>query len=222
LVALELSQLVVLLHEVCTKKTCPQMKASDEWIFLCAAHRLPMECCAIDYITHTLEGTTAVLNSNRWFPARGVAPPPEARKVFQSIARRLHRIFAHVFYHHRSVFQEFEVNSHLCERFLHLVAQYDWIKENLLIIPREFFTRQGSEAEGQHMVDGLEGDLQPQSGKAVSAMMFPSHNEHASPELTLDDGDIILHPRRLFDDGGDDGNGGNGGNVVAHNTPDGS
>ena len=46
-VALELSGLVVLLLDVCTKEKCPQMKASDEWVFLCAAHRLPQEVCSI-------------------------------------------------------------------------------------------------------------------------------------------------------------------------------
>eukprot|EP00959_Pyramimonas_sp_CCMP1952_P324809 6798745-Pyramimonas_sp.AAC.2 len=42
-VALELSGLLVLLLDVCTKEKCPAMKASDEWVFLCAAHRLPQE-----------------------------------------------------------------------------------------------------------------------------------------------------------------------------------
>lgn len=30
------------------------------------------ECCAIDYITHTLDGATALLNSSRYFPSRSV------------------------------------------------------------------------------------------------------------------------------------------------------
>lgn len=127
-VAMELSQLVILLHEVCTKELCPQMKATDEWVFLCAAHRVPSECCAIDYITHTLEGTTAVLNSSRWFPRRGVDPAEDATKVFHSIARRMHRIFAHVYYHHLDIFQQFEMERHLCKRFQFLVAEYGWIK----------------------------------------------------------------------------------------------
>lgn len=38
------------------------MKATDEWLYLCAAHKAPKECCAIDYIIHTLDGTAALLN----------------------------------------------------------------------------------------------------------------------------------------------------------------
>jgi hypothetical protein len=41
---MELSRdLMVRLIEECTINTCPQMKASDDWVFLCAAHRLPKE-----------------------------------------------------------------------------------------------------------------------------------------------------------------------------------
>ena len=52
-----------------------------------------------------------MLSSQRWFPDRGCSPPPESHKVFQGIARRLHRIFAHVFHQHPKVFQEMEVRS---------------------------------------------------------------------------------------------------------------
>jgi hypothetical protein len=46
-VTMELSRdLMVLLIEECTINTCPQMKASDDWVFLCAAHRLPIEVSA--------------------------------------------------------------------------------------------------------------------------------------------------------------------------------
>ncbi len=32
----ELTALAVTLNEHCTKETCPQMKATDEWMYLCA------------------------------------------------------------------------------------------------------------------------------------------------------------------------------------------
>ena len=81
--SIELSDLAVCLKDVCTADTCPQMKATDEWMYLCAAHKHPQECCAIDYIAHTLDGTVALLNSHKWFPRRGKAVPDSSMKYFQ-------------------------------------------------------------------------------------------------------------------------------------------
>jgi len=135
-VVLELSELLVLLAPECTAENCGQMKATVEWVFLCAAHRVPRECCAIDYIIHNVEATTAVLNSRRWFPSRG-SVPETAEKMFQSIARRLYRIFAHVYFHHRPIFDRFEASTHLYERFIYLVHDHNWIPEKLCIIPSD-------------------------------------------------------------------------------------
>ncbi|RKO83462.1 Mob1/phocein [Blyttiomyces helicus] len=106
-VCLELNNLVVLLEPECTATSCPEMKA-DEWLYLCAAHTTPQSCSAIDYIVHTLDNATAVLNSNKYFPTRVSIQEPSL-KHFQNVARRLYRIFAHAWYHHREIFQEFEV-----------------------------------------------------------------------------------------------------------------
>lgn len=46
------------------------MTATDQWIFLCAAHKQPRECSAIDYTRHTLDGAACLLNSNKYFPSR--------------------------------------------------------------------------------------------------------------------------------------------------------
>uniref|UniRef100_A0A7S0RCT4 Mob1/phocein n=1 Tax=Pyramimonas obovata TaxID=1411642 RepID=A0A7S0RCT4_9CHLO len=184
-VALELSGLVVLLLDVCTKEKCPQMKASDEWVFLCAAHRLPQECCAIDYIAHTLEGTTAVLNSNRWLPARGTPPPPESEKVFKSIARRLHRIFAHVFFHHMHIFQLFEDQHHLCQRFLHLIKRYHWIKPHQLIIPSNFFAMRAAPGAGYYHAGEEAGDSM--MGARFVAFDPDKPREDEDEELDLDE-----------------------------------
>ena len=65
---------VTALQEACSRETCPEMKAG-EWLYLCAAHAssAETECCAIDYIVHTLDGASALLNQSRYFPSRSVA-----------------------------------------------------------------------------------------------------------------------------------------------------
>ena len=67
---MELNGLAVILQDECHPKTCYQMAATEQWIFLCAAHKQPQECPAIDYIRHTLEGASTLLNSNKYFPSR--------------------------------------------------------------------------------------------------------------------------------------------------------
>lgn len=67
---MELNGLAVRLQEECHPETCNQMTATEQWIFLCAAHKTPKECPAIDYTRHTLDGAACLLNSNKYFPSR--------------------------------------------------------------------------------------------------------------------------------------------------------
>ncbi|KAK9900460.1 Mob1/phocein [Cystobasidium minutum MCA 4210] len=145
--AIDLSQpFVVTLQEHCTRETCPEMKAG-EWLYLCAAHATAneTECCAIDYITHTLDGATALLNSSRYFPSR-INIPPTSLKHFTSIARRLYRIFAHAWYHHRELFDLCESSTSLYERFLALSIEYDLVPRELLTIPSQHEQSQSADS----------------------------------------------------------------------------
>ncbi|CAO3696272.1 hypothetical protein G6F70_003616 [Rhizopus microsporus] len=132
-VCLELSLLVVALESECTKQVCPEMKA-DGWMYLCAAHPSTQSCPAIDYIVHTLDGATILLNNNKYFPSRISIPEPSL-KHFQSVARRLYRIFAHAYFHHREVYEYFENDTYLYARFLLLSRTYGLIPSNLINIP---------------------------------------------------------------------------------------
>jgi Mob1/phocein family len=67
---MELNGLAVRLQKHCFPASCNQMTATDQWIFLCAAHKTPKECPAIDYTRHTLDGAACLLNSNKYFPSR--------------------------------------------------------------------------------------------------------------------------------------------------------
>lgn len=69
---MELNGLAVRLQEHCFPATCTQMTATEQWIFLCAAHKTPKECPAIDYTRHTLDGAACLLNSYKYFPSRYV------------------------------------------------------------------------------------------------------------------------------------------------------
>eukprot|EP01028_Stygiella_incarcerata_P009696 TRINITY_DN4644_c0_g1_i1.p1 TRINITY_DN4644_c0_g1~~TRINITY_DN4644_c0_g1_i1.p1 ORF type:complete len:233 (+),score=36.79 TRINITY_DN4644_c0_g1_i1:69-701(+) len=130
---LELNYYVVRLNEVCTANVCPIMKATDEWHYLCAAHKEPKECCAIDYMIHTLDGAAAYLNSSKWFPSR-LNVPKGARKSFGSVTRRLYRIFAHAYFNHRAVFDALENETRLCSRFTRFAVEFNLMTKNLLVV----------------------------------------------------------------------------------------
>ncbi|EIW71292.1 hypothetical protein TREMEDRAFT_23443, partial [Tremella mesenterica DSM 1558] len=120
----------------CTKETCPEMKA-EEWLYLCAAHgdgQAAVECCAIDYILHTLDSTTAVLNSSEKFPSR-MSIPPASLSHFPSLFRRLSRIFSHAYFHHREAFSLAEGETSLYARFLLLCEKHQLVEKSLLPIP---------------------------------------------------------------------------------------
>ncbi|KAI0284660.1 Mob1/phocein [Russula aff. rugulosa BPL654] len=128
--------LITMLQQECTRATCPEMKAG-EWMYLCVAHGndgAMEQCCAIDYILHTVDSATALLNSPRAFPSRINIPTPSHRH-FGSLARRLGRIFAHAYFHHREVFEQAEAESSLYARFLALTFKFDLVPAEFLIIP---------------------------------------------------------------------------------------
>ena len=63
--------------------------------------------------------------------------PPLSHRHFGSLARRLGRIFAHAFFHHREVFEQAEAESSLYARFLALTYKYDLGPPEFLIIPTQ-------------------------------------------------------------------------------------
>lgn len=133
--------LITTLQQECTRASCPEMKAG-EWLYLCVAHGndgAMEQCCAIDYILHTLDSATALLNSPRAFPSR-LQIPQTSHRHFSSLARRLGRIFAHAYFHHREAFEQAEVESSLHARFLSLTAKFDLVPPEFLVIPSSSFS----------------------------------------------------------------------------------
>ncbi|XP_055357916.1 MOB kinase activator-like 4 [Paramacrobiotus metropolitanus] len=131
---MELNNLAVALQVECTADTCTQMTATDQWIFLCAAHKQPRECSAIDYTRHTLDGAACLLNSNKYFPSRVDIKEQSIAKL-PSTCRRVYRIFSHAYFHHRPIFDSFEEKTFLCRRFTVFVLKYGLMSPENLIVP---------------------------------------------------------------------------------------
>ena len=133
---LELNLLVVHLMPVCSKTSCPTMKA-DTCLYLCASHASPQECPAIDYMTHTLDQSTGILHNKKYFESR-INIPAVCLKHFSNIVRRLYRLFAHGYYHHREVYREFERQSYLCARFTAFARRFELMPAKFFNIPESY------------------------------------------------------------------------------------
>ncbi|RXN28950.1 MOB phocein isoform X3 [Labeo rohita] len=131
---LELNGLAVKLQNECHPDTCTQMTATEQWIFLCAAHKTPKECPAIDYTRHTLDGAACLLNSNKYFPSRVSIKESSVAKL-GSVCRRIYRIFSHAYFHHRQIFDKYENETFLCHRFTRFVMKYNLMSKDNLIVP---------------------------------------------------------------------------------------
>ena len=125
-----------LLNQLITSNecSCSRMNATDEWHFLCAAHRKPQECSALEYMKHTVDGSVLLLLSSKNFPSRENFPRDNS-KFFNSMLRRLYRIFAHLHFHHEEFFERFEQETKLCTKFTHFVQHFKLVSEETIIIP---------------------------------------------------------------------------------------
>ncbi|KAG1797707.1 Mob1/phocein [Suillus plorans] len=197
--------LITMLQQECTRITCPEMKAG-EWLYLCVAHGndgAMEQCCAIDYILHTLDSATALLNSPRAFPSR-LSIPPTSYRHFSSLARRLGRIFAHAYFHHREAFEQAEAESSLYARFLKLTSQFDLVPTEFLVIPP------GTVLSGRR---GRDEDVEPprllaaavnppreredQNAPTAEQVQPPNVREKSPPGLSSDSPRGTDSPRRL-------------------------
>ncbi|THH32584.1 hypothetical protein EUX98_g1604 [Antrodiella citrinella] len=146
--------LITSLQQECTRATCSEMKAA-EWLYLCVAHGndgAMEQCCAIDYILHTLDSATALLNSPRAFPSR-LTIPEVSRRHFPSLARRLGRIFAHAYFHHREIFEQAEAESALYARFLALTSKFGLVPSEFLVIPPRLSSMQDNDEGNERLLD---------------------------------------------------------------------
>ncbi|KAI9479980.1 hypothetical protein LPJ78_005027 [Coemansia sp. RSA 989] len=107
------------LHGECTSQTCPVMRAQETTYYCAGSHGHPRPCSAISYSVHTLDFAVCQL----------------PKRHFQSMARRLYRVFAHAYYHHREFFERQEAVGLLYSRFVRLARKYELVAESLVIIP---------------------------------------------------------------------------------------
>ncbi|KAJ2849757.1 hypothetical protein GGI22_005483 [Coemansia erecta] len=130
-ICIELGFYIAVLRKECTEERCPVMRA-NEATFYCAGHGHPRPCSAIGYSVHTIDYAVHQLGSS---PAGAADMTEMSMKHFQSMVRRLYRIFAHTYFHHRDLFEQQESATYLYSRFVRLARKYELTPESLIIIP---------------------------------------------------------------------------------------
>ncbi|PIA13248.1 Mob1/phocein [Coemansia reversa NRRL 1564] len=132
-ICVELGYYLAQLYRECTERDCPIMRANDT-TFYCAGHGNPRPCSAMGYSVHTLDYAVRLLSSGTTFPDRSLIQD-SCMKHFQSMVRRLYRIFAHTYFHHREFFERQESATYLYARFVRLARKYELAPESQIIIP---------------------------------------------------------------------------------------
>jgi hypothetical protein len=120
-----------IINEKVCRSECGEMRATEEWNFLCSAHPKPKECSAIDYMKHTVDQCAAMML---------LLHTKNAADNLPSILRRLYRILAHLYFHHEEFFTRWEEESALCSKITHfLETNSDLVPKETLIVPRSAF-----------------------------------------------------------------------------------
>ncbi|TIA89649.1 hypothetical protein E3P99_01970 [Wallemia hederae] len=113
---------MTLLQDECA---CPEMKANDA-TFVCVSHcaHRKSKCSAVDYSTHNLNSVADDLNDV------SLAGSVDTQK---SVLRRLTRIVAHVYAHHRDVFLVCEAETGVARRIAKLSKEYGILPQYIII-----------------------------------------------------------------------------------------
>ncbi|QRV99460.1 Mob1/phocein family [Ceratobasidium sp. AG-Ba] len=160
--------LITNLQLECTRDTCPEMKAG-EWLYLCVAHGNNVgghvQCCAIDYIVHTLDSATALLNSTR---------------VFRP-ASRSHPRLTVTFRHLRA-----EAESSLYARFLALSQQNSLVPPELLVIPLEGLHGNHLHEQSDPTEDDGRRSVSPQTSTDNNGGTFLADTTHERPPQSIE------------------------------------
>jgi hypothetical protein len=115
--------------------------------------------------------------------------PQTSHRHFSSLARRLGRIFAHAYFHHREVFEQAEAESSLYARFLALTSKFDLVPAEFLVIPPRIIQTDN---------DGRDINVDPPRLMAAAVLPHIPANEEATPsDSTIPPGLGTESPRKV-------------------------
>jgi hypothetical protein len=124
-----------LLVDLGKEYTCKKMTATSDWEFRCMVHppKSGLDCCAVDYFIHNLDTFQNILGNQSFYPDRsnikGKGP-----LAFPQMFKRIHRMIALIYHHHKDLFNKYEEKYSLNERFLLFCKKYNLIDKKGIYI----------------------------------------------------------------------------------------
>lgn len=114
-----------------------------------------------------------------------------------SVCRRVYRIFSHAYFHHRRIFDEFEGQRHLCNRFTQFVTKYALMSiENLLVPFDEAAAAGGSNVDSNVVAAGaVSAAAAAAAGGAAAAAATKSNAAEDAAE-------VVNNKQTITSDGG--------------------
>lgn len=106
--------------------------------------------------------------------------PQTSHRHFSSLARRLGRIFAHAYFHHREAFEQAEAESSLYARFLALTAKFELVPAEFLVIPTSAAFSHDEDSDGDH-------DRDAHLPRLMAAAVGHHPDSHPQREIDLSD-----------------------------------
>ncbi|KAF2663537.1 maintenance of ploidy protein MOB2 [Microthyrium microscopicum] len=115
--------------EFCSPKTCPEMKATNEFEYLWQDnenYKKPTKMSAPEYVEHLMGWVQSNIDNEQMFPSRiGVPFPRNFRPLILQMFKRLYRVYAHIYCHHYEIVIELNLEPHLNTCFKHYVLFVD-------------------------------------------------------------------------------------------------
>ncbi|KAH0785783.1 Mob1/phocein family protein [Histomonas meleagridis] len=101
--------------DYCTTQTCPETTAGPGFKYYWqdgVKYKKPTMLPAHEYISNVLEWIQSLLNNEKYFPSDPSIPfPQDFVSVASNMFKRLFRIYAHVYHHHRDKVVELGIES---------------------------------------------------------------------------------------------------------------
>lgn len=142
--------------EFCSPQSCPEMKATDECVFvpffLCSSpltprfeylwqdnenYKKPTKMPAPAYIEQLMAWVQSNIDNEAVLPSRiGVNFPKNFPSLMKQIFKRMYRVYAHIYCHHYPVIRELGLEPHLNTSFKQYVL---FIDEHNLASGKDFW-----------------------------------------------------------------------------------
>lgn len=119
----QISMLFATITEFCTPETCPKMTAGPGYLYLWAENgERAREVSAPVYVSLLMDWIERQIDDESVFPSMPDQPFPRGfHNVVKTIMKRLFRVYAHCYYHHRQTFTDLDEMVHLNTSFKHFI-----------------------------------------------------------------------------------------------------